>query len=750
MAKLGIDLGTSNSAAAVVFDADEKNPFTVEPIEGNFLGDFVFPSYVAFNRKGEVSAAGLQARERFLGGQSDLVVRHFKRLIGRPFDYVVGQISQKDPAFSEFRDRIKRSSDGSILLAIGEKDISIVEVASCLLRKIVEDSQTFVRKWGEKIDSAVVTLPAGFDDSQRQATIEAAKLAGLHGINITVVEEPTAAAIARGLGGMEGKIMVIDVGAGTTDVIIGYMEQTGYGSHLTMTGRDCDDVLGGIDMDNRILEYITKNDTGLPKLEDVFYELQADQRLRLMGKIEEAKIVASRDGAGSVSINLSIGRAEQKRIHLPLDEATLSEIVKPIIDGWETNNHKRGVRPVVERALLKAAGGNLTTVPRVVDEIERLILVGGPCRMRCMHQMLKDVFQGNKNIVMQIDNIDRTDRLIKEAVAQGAALSQVKGIEVTTSVPWTVSILHQSGVTPVIAAATPYTRGQGTDRSVNIPATQGSNLLWILSEKEHQPTRDWSMHCHIVNVPQEGKLKVSLRWGEGGVETDRASVEGCGLPSSIDFPQVISNKTTIGVEFDNRYRWYVSVAKDLRRLIGLAREPLTRWLIFRGWPLSLAERQAEQLLEVSEPDLERCDGINVDTEYLADGEIDIAVRVGYFEMRRQAVEARGFLSVRAAEVLDTVVLPLLMNQAPITPSELISEAYKLLNASRNHSPCMQFWQQLSEWSHRLELVPNDHGVASATATALGALADCLHDQQVVSEEEFHHIQDICWRFHCER
>ena len=750
MAKLGIDLGTSNSAAAVVFDADKKNPFTIEPTEGHFLGDLVFPSYVAFNKKGEVSAAGLPARERFLGGQSDLVVRHFKRLIGRPFDYVIEQVSKDDRAFSEFRDRIKRSSDGSILITVGERDISVVEVASCLLKKIVEDSQTLIRNRGEEIDSVVISLPAGFDDSQRQATIEAAKLAGLEGINITVIEEPTAAAVARGLGGMEGKIMVIDVGAGTTDVIIGYMEQTQDGSHLTMTGRDCDDVLGGIDMDNEILKYIFEHDTGLPKLEDIFHELQADQRLRLMGKIEEAKISASRDGSGAISIRLSIGKAESKQIHVPLDEITLSNIVKHLIDGNEVNNHKKGVRPVVERALLKAAGGNLATVPKVIDEIEWLILVGGPCRMRCLHQMLKDVFKRNTNVVMQIDNVDSTDRLIKEAVAQGAALSQVKGIDVTTSVPWTISIFHESGVTPVIGAGTPYTRGQGTSRSVNIPVTKDSTLLWILSQKDSQPTRGWSMHSHIVNVPQEGKLKVSLNWGEGGVETDKTSVEGCGLPGSIDFPGV-HNNTTLGKELEDIYMWYITAAKDLRRLIEMAREPLVRWLVPQVGTVSEAERRTDELLRVSEIDLEKCDNINVDTEgYLTDEEINLAIKTGYFEMRQQAAIERGLLSPRTTEVLNQVVLPLLVNQTPTTPDELISESNKFLNASRNCSPCTQFWQQLSQWSHRLELIPNDHAVASATATALGALATCLHNQQVISEEEFSHIQNICWRVHGER
>jgi molecular chaperone DnaK len=750
MAKLGIDLGTANSAAAVVFDIDKKNPVTIEPSDGTLFLDLVFPSYVAFNRKGEVSVAGLLARERYFSGQSDLVVRHFKRLIGRPYDHVIEQISKGDRAFSEFQGRIKRSTDGLILVTVGERDISVIEIASHLLRKIVNDAQILFQNRGENIDSVAISLPAGFDDSQRQATIEAAKLAGLKGINIQVIEEPTAAAVARGLGKIEGKIMVIDVGAGTTDVITGHMEATHDGLQLIMTSRECDDVLGGIDMDNLILNYIFKNDTGFPKLEDIFYELETDQRLRLMGKIEEAKISASRDGSGAISIRLSVGKTESKQIHVPLDEVTLSNIVAPIINGYETgNNHLKGVRPVIERALLKAAGGNPITVPKVVDEIQWLILVGGPCRMRCLHQMLKDVFKRNQSLIMQIDSIDRTDRFLLEGVAQGAALSQVKGIDVTTSVPWTVSILHQSGVTPVIGTGTPYIRGQGTSRSVSIAVHQGSNLLWILSQKDSQPTREWSMHSHIVNVPQDGNLKVNLKWGEGGVETDKASVEGCGLPGSIEFPQM-SNTTTLGTELENRYKWYLTVAKDLRQLIELAREPLVRWLVPQVGTASEAERRTDEWLRVSEFDLRQSEGIDVDTEgHLADAEIELAMKAGYFEMRQQVAAEHGLLSTRAAEVLDKV-LPLLVSQTPATAEELINEANKLLNVSRNCSPCMQFWQQLTQWSHRLELAPGDHAVASATATALGALADCLHNQQVISEEEFSHVQDVCWRFHSER
>jgi molecular chaperone DnaK (HSP70) len=745
MAKLGIDLGTSNSAAAVVFDADEKNPFTIEPIEDSY-GDLLFPSYVAFNRDGEFSVAGLPAKEKFLRGQPDLVVRHFKRLLGRPFDFVDEKISQGDRAFSEFKDRIKRSPDGSILLTVGDKDITVVEVASHLLRKIVEDSQFQIQKWGESIDSVVVTLPAGFDDSQRQATIAAARLAGLEGVDITAIEEPTAAAIARSLGGVEGKIMVIDVGAGTTDVIIGYMERTEYGPHLTMTNRDCDDVLGGMDMDYEILDYLRKNDTGSPSLEDIFHELDANQHLRLMGSVEAAKIVTSETGSGAVSTRLSVDRMGSKRIRVPLDELTLSEIVKPIVDGRQVNNYKKGIRRVVERALLKAAGGNLATVPKVINEIDFLILVGGPCRMKCLHQMLRDVFHSNPKIIVQIENLDRTDRLIKEAVAQGAALSQAKGVQVTTTVPGTVSIFHRSGVTPIIGDGTPYDRAKGTSRSASIPATQGPNHLWILSEKGSQPTRDWTMHGHIVNAPEEGNLKVTLKWGEGGVENDTISVEGCGLPGNIGFPP-IHNKTILGNELEDYCRWYISVAKDLRRWIEMTRERLVRWLVPQVGTLSEAERRADELLDVSELDLRICDDIDVDTAgHLTDDEIDTAVKSGYPEMRQQATVGRGLLSSRVVEVLDSLVLPLLIDCTPVTPGELISEAKKLLSASRNCLTCMQYWQQLNEWSHRLELVPSDYAVASATATALGALLDCLHDQQAISEEEFHEMRSICWRF----
>ncbi|MFC1937789.1 Hsp70 family protein [Chloroflexota bacterium] len=747
MAKLGIDLGTSNSAAAAVFDMDKRNPVTIEPSEGSYQGNLAFPSYVAFNKKGEYSAAGLPASERFLQvGGSDLVVRYFKRLIGRNYDYVMGQIMHDNRAFSEFKGRIKPATDGSILITVGGRDISIEEVASHLLRKIMDDAQILLQNRGERIESVTISFPAGFEDSQRQATLRAARMAGIEGVDIQVIEEPTAAAIAKGLTQVEGSIMVVDVGAGTTDVIIGHMEPREEGLKLIMISRECDDVLGGIDMDNLILKYVFANDTGSPKLEDVFDGLATDMQLRLMGKIEEAKIIASRDGASSTSITVIVGAAA-KRVNITMDEAKLSKIVAPIIDGYVTgNNYLKGVKPVIERALLKAAGGNRAAVPKVIEEIQWLILVGGPCRMKALHQMLSEVFTNNKLVMLQINNINPQDGFFKEGVARGAALSQVKGIEVSTAVPYTLSILHQSGKTPVIAAATPYNRVNGIGRSVMIPMHQGSNQIWILSEKENNPAREWTIDGHLVNVPQEGKLTVNIKWSERGTEQENMSVEGCGLPGAIAFPPR-SNMTKLGTEMDNRYKWYFGVAKDLRKLVDFARDPVVRLFLPRVSTATEAERLATEWLRVSEDDLRQSENIDVEREYyLTDEELQTALTMDYFEMRKQVAIERGLLSPEATEVLDRA-LSIVAPQSSTSTDQLISEANILLNSSQNCSPCIQYWQQLTQWLHQLQLSRDDLSVASATATALGALADCLYKEKVITEEEFYHIQGVCWSFH---
>jgi len=689
MAKLGIDLGTANSTAAIVFDIDKKTPVIVEPTDGTLYGDLVFPSYVAFTRLGEVSAVGLPARERYHSGQSELVVRHFKRLIGRPYDYVSKRTDGGDRAFLEFKGRILRADDGFVLLRVGERNISITEIASHLLRRMVEDAQVLLKKRGEAVDRVTISLPASFDDLQRQATTAAAKMAGLE-CDVEVIEEPTASTIAKGLGEAQGNIMVVDIGAGTTDVIIGRVETTREGLRLVTSARRGDNELGGIDMDNLILEYIIREDDQSPKLRDLLPDLDMNERLRLMGKIEEAKISASQGLHAVVSTSLPTGRGGRKRLNVPLDETTLAGIVAPLVNGnLKGGDRPKGVRVVAEWALLQAAGGNPSAIPKVVNEIEHLILVGVPCRMECMHVMLKDLFKMREDLVRQIDDIDHRDSFFVEGVAKGAAMSASGVVDVRALVPWSVNVFSNAvGKRLVIAEGTPYKRGEGISRSVSIPVHAGSNQVWILSQQKHDK-REWSMHSHLVNVPNDGDLQITLVWGEGGAEAGKARVEGCGLPNTIELPQT-SDNASLGALLESDLNWYLRAAKDLKRLVGMALDTLERQVLPQVGNSLDAERIVDGWLYVSDSDLKRCEAIEPERDgTITEAEIDLALDKGYSGMREQLSINGDLMSDQAVQVLDRA-LSTLLTKPPTSTSELIREGKGLLELAESCTACSPF------------------------------------------------------------
>jgi molecular chaperone DnaK (HSP70) len=460
MAKVGIDLGTANSSAVVVFDIDEKNPAIVEPLEGAYSQGKLFPSYVQFDGQGRIATAGLQALWSFRRGQSELVVRHFKRIIGRPYDFVIKRINEGDRSFDEFKGRISRADDGYVLVDIGGHHIHVTQIAAHLLRKMYTDTEQLVQRQGEQIESITITLPAVSDDLQRQQTIEAARKAGISA-NVNVIEEPTAAAIAKGLTGNTGNVMVVDVGAGTTDVIIGHAEETTEGIAWITAGRAGNNETGGIDMDNLILEYVKRVDTGNPKLSDIFDKLDVGSKNILMGAIEDAKIATSRGLPTKGGVSARLG-AYNKNLNVPFDQNILSEIVAPIIEGE--------IRMVVNTALVKAAGGHHTSVPTVIQELEHVVLIGGPCRMKPMLLMLKDVLKASDRLVKEIGALDTEDTFFMNGVAIGAALSHGSSItSVLTTVPHTLDLFSSTGRTLLIAEGTPYTRGRGLTAKVTCP-----------------------------------------------------------------------------------------------------------------------------------------------------------------------------------------------------------------------------------------------------------------------------------------
>ncbi len=354
MAKIvGIDLGTSNSAAAVL---EGGRPVIIPSAEGTTVGGGkAFPSYVAFTKDGQL-IVGEPARRQAVSNPEGTVTA-FKRKMGTDHKYTVHG-----------------------------KQYTPQQLSAFLLQKIKRDAEAFL---GEKVEKAVITVPAYFNDNQRQATKDAGAIAGLEVVRI--INEPTAASLAYGLdkAGKNQKILVFDLGGGTLDVTA--MEfGDGVFEVLSTSG---DTQLGGTDMDNSITEWIAaefQKESGV----NVRNDRMAMQRVR--DAAEKAKIELS--STVDTQINLPFLTATQegpKHLALQLTRAKLEELVRPIVERC---------RHPVEQAIQDAK------IPK--EEITRVVLVGGPTRMPIVQKFLEQ--QVGRPIERGVDPM--------ECVAMGAAI----------------------------------------------------------------------------------------------------------------------------------------------------------------------------------------------------------------------------------------------------------------------------------------------------------------------------------------
>ncbi len=330
---IGIDLGTTNSEAAIM---EAGRPVIIPSAEGNVYGGKNFPSVVAFTRSGETLIGDAAKRQAVTNPER--TIQRIKRKIGT--DYKV---------------------------TIDDKSYTPQEISAMILRKIKEDAEKHL---GEKIDGAVITVPAYFDDDQRQATKDAGKIAGLEVKRL--VNEPTAAAFSYGLdkaGDEDLKIAVYDLGGGTFDITIMEMGD-GVFEVLSTNG---DTHLGGTDMDDAIVEYLAatfQKNTGI----DVRKDRQAMQRLR--DASERAKMELS--GMTQTTISqpfLSVNESGPQHLELTLNRAKLEELIMPIIER---------TRGPCEGAL-KDSG-------LALSDIDRVILVGGPTRIPAVQEFVAKVF----------------------------------------------------------------------------------------------------------------------------------------------------------------------------------------------------------------------------------------------------------------------------------------------------------------------------------------------------------------------
>ena len=377
MAKIiGIDLGTTNSCVAVM---EGDKPKVIE----NSEGDRTTPSIVAFTKDDEVLVGQSAKRQSVTNPENTIFA--VKRLIGRQFDE---EVVQRDIDIMPYK--IIKAKNGDAWVEAGGKQMAAPEVSARILQKMKKTAEDYL---GEEVTEAVITVPAYFNDSQRQATKDAGKIAGLDVKRI--INEPTAAALAYGMDKAKGdsKIVVYDLGGGTFDVSVIEIAEIEGEHQFEVLSTNGDTFLGGEDFDRRLIDYLAdefKKDQGM----DLRGDPLAMQRLK--EGAEKAKIELS--SSNQTEVNLPYITADgsgPKHLNMKLTRAKLESLVDELM--------QRTLEPC--RIALKDAGLS-------ASEIDDVIMVGGQTRMPKVQEIVKNFFGKEP----------RKDVNPDEAVAMGAAI----------------------------------------------------------------------------------------------------------------------------------------------------------------------------------------------------------------------------------------------------------------------------------------------------------------------------------------
>ncbi|MBU2873826.1 molecular chaperone DnaK [Marinobacter salexigens] len=495
---IGIDLGTTNSCVAIM-DGDK-----VRVIE-NAEGDRTTPSLIAYTDDNEILVGQSAKRQAVTNPQNTIYA--IKRLIGRRFK---DDVVQKDIKMVPYK--ISEADNGDAWVEVKGQKMAPPQVSAEILKKMKKTAEDYL---GEKVTEAVITVPAYFNDSQRQATKDAGRIAGLEVKRI--INEPTAAALAYGLDKKSGDrtVAVYDLGGGTFDLSIIEIADVDGEHQFEVLATNGDTFLGGEDFDMKIIEFLAdqfKKDSGI----DLRGDSLAMQRLKEAG--EKAKIELSSSQQTDVNLPyITADASGPKHMNVKLTRAKLESLVEDLV--------QRSLEPC--KVALKDSGLS-------VGEVDEVILVGGQTRMPLVQEKVKEFFGKDA----------RKDVNPDEAVAMGAAIQaavlsgDVKDVLLLDVTPLTLGIETMGGVaTPVIDKNTtiPTKKSQTFSTAED---NQTAVTIHVVQGERKQATQNKSLgRFDLADIPPASRgvpqIEVTFDIDANGILNVSAKDKATGKEQSI-------------------------------------------------------------------------------------------------------------------------------------------------------------------------------------------------------------------------